>query len=58
MGVYKLLELKALIIRLIFTFTSDKYVLNVAPQTIIPYCNLLFIKLFHSVIFHSVHIGI
>ena len=43
MGVYKLLELKALIIRLILTFTSDKYVLNVAPQTIIPYCNLLFI---------------
>ena len=35
MVVYKLLELKALIIRLILTFTSDKYVLNVAPQSII-----------------------
>ena len=45
MGVYKLLELKALIIRLILTFTSDNYVLNVAPQTIIPYCNSLFIRL-------------
>ena len=32
MGVYKLRELKALIIRLILTFTSDKYVLNVAPH--------------------------
>ena len=44
MKMYKLLELKALIIglRLILSFTLDKYVLNVAPQTIIPYCNLLF----------------
>ena len=45
MGVYKLLELKALVIRLILTFNLDKYVLNVAPQTIISYCNLLFIRL-------------
>ena len=34
MGMYKLLELKALIIRLILTFTSDKYVLNIATRTI------------------------
>ena len=42
---YKLLEVKAQIIRLTFTFNSDKYVLNVAPRTILPYCNLIFITL-------------
>ena len=45
MEVYKLLELNALIIRLLLTFNSDKYVLNVAHQSIISYCNLLFIML-------------
>ena len=44
MGVYKLLEVTAFVIRLIRMFNSDKYVLDEAPQTIIPYCNLLFIR--------------
>ena len=37
MGAYKLLEVKALIMQLILTFNLNKYILNVAPQTIIPY---------------------
>ena len=41
MGLYKLLQVKALNIRLILTFKLDKCVSNFAPKTKIPYSNLL-----------------